>query len=174
MRVQMYVALFLLWCVLSSKHILIYNEETLVALSFFLFVYLVYRYAGNALGDSLDSRGRDIAAGLNMHLRTRGEALHSLVAAHESVAHLGRDMAMVAQNLEHSLHAYVQHTGAQVRTTVGRGVSSRCAHLAQVSRGRESRMLMAMATALPTLVLVANPSHGVSTHSLEQALRALR
>ena len=78
-KVRMYVAAFLLWCVLSSKHILIYNEETLVALSFFLFVYLTYKYAGDSIGASMDSRGQEIAAELEQFLVAREEALQNLV-----------------------------------------------------------------------------------------------
>ena len=47
-------------CVLSTNHIIIYNEELLVALSFFLFVAFVARYFGNNIKESLDSNGSAI------------------------------------------------------------------------------------------------------------------
>ncbi len=52
--------IFLVICVLSSNHIIIYNEELLVALSFFLFVGFVARYYGNNLKESLDSSSQGI------------------------------------------------------------------------------------------------------------------
>ena len=51
---------FLVVCVLSSNNIIIYNEELLVALSFFLFVVFVARYYGNVIQESLDSSSQDI------------------------------------------------------------------------------------------------------------------
>ena len=46
---------FLLICVMSTNHIIIYNEELLVCLSFFLFVLFVARYFGDNIQESLDS-----------------------------------------------------------------------------------------------------------------------
>lgn len=54
------VYIFLVICALSSNNIIIYNEELLVALSFFLFVAFVARYYGNTLKDSLDSSSQGI------------------------------------------------------------------------------------------------------------------
>ena len=51
------INLFLIVCVLSSNHIIIYNEELLVALSFFSFVIFIGRYFGNNIKESLDSNG---------------------------------------------------------------------------------------------------------------------
>lgn len=52
--------IFLVICALSSNNIIIYNEELLVALSFFLFVAFVARYYGHTLKDSLDSSSQGI------------------------------------------------------------------------------------------------------------------
>ena len=105
-KVRMYVAAFLLWCVLSSKHILIYNEETLVALSFFLFVYLTYKYAGDSIGASMDSRGQEIAAELEQFLVAREEALQNLAEAHKATSQLHTHIASlgsgVTQNMTYS------------------------------------------------------------------------
>ena len=57
---QTVLYIFLALCVLSSKHIIIYNEELLVALSALLFVVFVARYFGDTLGDALDSNGSAI------------------------------------------------------------------------------------------------------------------
>ena len=54
------INLFLVICVLSSNHIIIYNEELLVALSFLLFVVFVTHYFGNNIKESLDSSSKSI------------------------------------------------------------------------------------------------------------------
>ena len=54
-KINYLVNVFLLICVLSTNQIIIYNEELLVALSFFLFVAFVGRYFGNNIKESLDS-----------------------------------------------------------------------------------------------------------------------
>lgn len=40
-KYRLYLYGFLIFCVASSKHLIIYNEETLVAISFFGFVYFI-------------------------------------------------------------------------------------------------------------------------------------
>ena len=59
-KVRYAIYAFLLICVLSTNHIIIYNEELLVALSFFLFVVFVARYFGNNIKESLDSSSEAI------------------------------------------------------------------------------------------------------------------
>jgi len=59
-KIKYAVYAFLLVCVLSTNHIIIYNEELLVALSFFLFVAFVARYFGNNIKESLDSSSEAI------------------------------------------------------------------------------------------------------------------
>ena len=54
---RVYLFAFLIFCVCSSKNIIIYNEETLVAASFCLFVLFVFHYFGNTVKEALDERG---------------------------------------------------------------------------------------------------------------------
>lgn len=51
---------FLIFCVLSSKNILIYNEEFLVALTFVLFLDFSFYYFSGTVKDSLDERSNNI------------------------------------------------------------------------------------------------------------------
>lgn len=51
---------FLLFCVLSSKNILIYNEEFLVALTFVLFLDFSFYYFSGTVKESLDERSSSI------------------------------------------------------------------------------------------------------------------
>ena len=60
LKIKYIVNTFLLVCILSINHIIIYNEELLVTLSFFLFVYFVAHYFGNNIKESLDSSSEAI------------------------------------------------------------------------------------------------------------------
>jgi len=173
--VRWYVSLFLLWCVLSSKHILIYNEETLVALSFFLFVYLTHRYAGDAFGESLDSRGKEIAQELQHYLNVREESLRALAQAHGATGHVGTHMKSLGLRVEHLLHLYVSQCAGNVRGAIHHGIEQRCHHLHLLQQGQTPRLVEALAQALPGFVLLEYTQHKgmVSQKSLDMALKAL-
>lgn len=54
---RVYLFVFLGFCVCSSKHIFIYNEETLVLLSFVAFLFFISHYYGDTIKESLNERG---------------------------------------------------------------------------------------------------------------------
>ena len=54
---RFYLFVFLAFCVLSSKHVFIYNEETLVLLSFVAFLFFISHYYGHTIKESLNERG---------------------------------------------------------------------------------------------------------------------
>lgn len=70
--------IFLAICALSSNNIIIYNEELLVALSFFLFVGFVARYYGNSLRDSLDFSSQGIRESCENLTNTKQKYLQQL------------------------------------------------------------------------------------------------
>jgi len=80
-----YIFAFLLFCVVSSKHIIIYNEEILVALSFFLFVIFVSQYFGNNIKESLDERSKAIQLELQNFLNLKQESLNELLKEYKKV-----------------------------------------------------------------------------------------
>ena len=95
-KLRPYIFLFLGFCVLSSKNIIIYNEETLVALSFVLFVYFVFYYFGNNIKDLLDERSETIKAELQNFLKLKRSSLENLYAEHNKVAKLGKVLSQVS------------------------------------------------------------------------------
>ena len=174
-KVRMYVAAFLLWCVLSSKHILIYNEETLVALSFFLFVYLTYKYAGDSIGASMDSRGQEIAAELEQFLVAREEALLNLSEAHKATSNLGTHVTSLASSVAQAMTNYANSRSGMVHRDIVRSIDNRCAYLSTISANTNARMLDKLAAGLPALVMLEHgqDASGVSSNTLKQALAAL-
>ena len=97
-----YIFAFLLFCVVSSKHIIIYNEEILVALSFFLFVIFVSQYFGNNIKESLDERSKAIQLELQNFLNLKQESLNELLKEYKKVFFLKKALNEIGSftNLE--------------------------------------------------------------------------
>ena len=94
-KLRPYIFAFLAFCVVSSKHIIIYNEEILVALSFFLFIVFVSHYFGNTIKESLDERSQAIKSELQNFLTLKQESLNELFHEHEKVSLLKKALTSV-------------------------------------------------------------------------------
>ena len=84
-KIRPYIFGFLVFCVFSSKNIIIYNEETLVALSFFAFIFFVFRYFGDTIKQSLDERSEGIKVELQNFLHLKAQSLKQLYKEHQKV-----------------------------------------------------------------------------------------
>ena len=87
-KIRPYIFGFLVFCVFSSKNIIIYNEETLVALSFFAFIFFVFRYFGDTIKQSLDERSQTIKVELQNFLSLKADSLKQLYKEHQKVTAL--------------------------------------------------------------------------------------
>ena len=87
-KIRPYIFGFLILCVFTSKNIIIYNEETLVALSFFAFIFFVFRYFGDTIKQSLDERSGTIKYELQNFLQYKADSLKQLYKEHEKVKDL--------------------------------------------------------------------------------------
>ena len=92
-----YIFGFLIFCVFSSKNIIIYNEETLVALSFFAFIFFVFRYFGDTIRQSLDERSEGIKYELQNFLHLKADSLKQLYKEHQKVTALTTTLNTVKQ-----------------------------------------------------------------------------
>jgi hypothetical protein len=95
-KVRLYLFSFLAFCVFSSKHIIIYNEETLVAISFFCFIFFVSRYFGNTITDSLNERSQIIQQELQNFLTIKEDSFKELLLEHEKVSGLAGGLKNLA------------------------------------------------------------------------------
>lgn len=91
-KIRSYLFLFLAFAVLSSKNILIYNEETLVALSFFCFLFFVLHYFGSTIKDSLNERSQVIREELQNFLILKESSFQELLTQHQKVSGLLKAM----------------------------------------------------------------------------------
>lgn len=91
-KIRFYIFIFLGFCVLSSKNIFIYNEETLVALSFFCFIFFVFHYFGTTIKESLNERSEIIQHELQNYLNIKENSFVELLKEHEKVSGLVKAM----------------------------------------------------------------------------------
>ncbi len=87
-KLRLYLFLFLAFSVSSSKNLLIYNEETLVALSFFCFLFFVLHYFGNTIRDSLNERSGVIREELQNFLLIKENSHRELLHQHQKTSGL--------------------------------------------------------------------------------------
>lgn len=104
-KLRLYIFAFLAFCVVSSKHIIIYNEEILVALSFFSFVFFVAHYFGNNIKESLDERSQSIKLELQNFLSLKQQSLEELFKEHQKVKNLKQALSNVGDFTHHELIA---------------------------------------------------------------------
>lgn len=69
--------------VLSSKHIIIYNEETLVLLSFFCFTIFCYLTLSESVESTLNARSEAIQTELQNFLILKENLIHELIEEHK-------------------------------------------------------------------------------------------
>jgi hypothetical protein len=87
-RWKTYYIAFLVFCVCSSSHILIYNEELIVVLTFFLFLLFLSNYFGTTIKESLDERGEGIGAELQNFFLLKKNSLDGLFHQHKNLFNL--------------------------------------------------------------------------------------
>lgn len=76
-------ASLLAFLVLSSKHIIIYNEETLVVISFIGFIYTCQKMAGDSIESSLNERSQAIATELLNFIHLKEQLVQELILEHK-------------------------------------------------------------------------------------------
>jgi hypothetical protein len=115
-NVSFFSMMLLAFFVLSSKHIIIYNEETLVLLSFIAFVLFSYSMAGTTVENSLNERSQSIATELQNFLNLREQLIQELIQEHKKqlsvnllMSHLGQfshtEISHIAQQREGALQS---------------------------------------------------------------------
>ena len=88
-REKIYFFLFLTAMVFTSKKIIIiYNEEILVALTFFAFVFFIYNFFGHNIKESLDERCLTIQQEMETFFVLKKESLTQALQQHKDVSFL--------------------------------------------------------------------------------------
>jgi hypothetical protein len=115
-QIRPYVFAFLAFCVLSSKHIIIYNEETLVALSFLAFVIFSFHYFGNTIKESLNERSESIKIELQNFLAFKQSSLSELLKEYQKGAQLNTALNYVLNITNKEIFAARKNTESALKT----------------------------------------------------------
>ena len=138
-----YVFAFLVFCVLSSKNILIYNEETLITLSFCLFFFFVIHYFGNTVKESLDERSQGIKAECQNFSIYKQQSLQELAAEHKKIGELESALSQLQLFTKENC-AQLTQTGAQaLKTQFSQQIIQKCGELRAGQLQQKLKSLMA-------------------------------
>lgn len=99
----------LAYFVLSSKHLIIYNEETLVLLSFLGFVLLSSHMMSESVEKSLNERSFAISQELQNSLNSREEFLRELYHEHQKQLSLKSFFQKFHQSISHEIFSLQHH-----------------------------------------------------------------
>ena len=95
----------LAFCVLSSKHIVLYNEEILVACSFLAFLVFCFHTLSDTVAESFQARSDAIQTELQNYLTLKEEYVQDLIAQHKEQVDLQRALALLKEFSVADMHA---------------------------------------------------------------------
>ncbi len=99
----MLVAFFLI-----SKEILVFNEKTLVALAFIVFMFLVLTNYGESFAKGLDEKSNLLEEEYSRSKALEKAYVEKLIAFHQSQAEVSSEIAKFAESLEDSFNELLQ------------------------------------------------------------------
>ena len=138
-----YLFAFLLFCVCSSKNIIIYNEETLITLSFCLFIFFVFHYFGNTVKESLDERSQGIRAECQNFSISKQQSLQELAAEHKKIGDLQSALSQLQLFTKENC-GQLTKTGAQsLKTHFSQQIIQKCGELRAGQLHQRLKSLMA-------------------------------
>ncbi|BDA51690.1 probable ATP synthase protein MI25 at N-terminal half (mitochondrion) [Coccomyxa sp. Obi] len=128
-KLRPYLFAFLAFCVLSSKHIIIYNEELLVAISFLAFVVFTFNYFGDTVKESLDERRIGVKSELERFFLLKKESLKELALEHEKVSSLRKGLVSLKTFTRGEAEAGAKRSIESLKETLSQQIRQRLAQL---------------------------------------------
>ena len=163
---------FLAFCVLSSKNVIIYNEETLVTLSFVLFVLFVFHYFGNTLKESLDERSQAIRVECQNFLQYKEQSLQELLAEHQKIGQLQGALSQLMHFTKGSITQFAATAAPSLATTFSQQMTQKCSELRNLPLAEKVQSVMAENQQRLVLVRCGKQNH-LSAPVLKNAIQLL-
>ncbi len=176
-KLRPYIFIFLIFCVVSSKHVIIYNEEILVALSFFLFVVFVSQYFGNNLKESLDERSEAVKIELQNFLNLKQESLNELLKQHQKVFFLKKALNSIGFFTTSELQKSNLGAEKSLKITFSQEIQQKLKTLSYLKLNLQQKLQQVMAIDLLNAVLVKFKKNKngtqINTTSIQKAIELL-
>lgn len=161
-KIRMYLVLFLVFSVFSSKSIIIYNEETLVALSFFTFILFCFHYFGNTVTESLNERSFTIQKELQNLLDLKEECLQELSQEHKKIANLKKLLLQLSDFTQAELALSSGSASTQCSNQFISTIQSQLSFLSASRSTLQQRLQQLVAESIQSLVLTLLSRQGKS------------
>lgn len=152
-KLRPYLFAFLAFCVLSSKHIIIYNEELLVAISFLAFVLFTLTYFGDTVKESLDERRIGIKTELERFFLLKKQSLKELAMEHEKVSSLRKGLMSLKSFTRDEAQAGVKRSIDGLKETLSQQIRQRLAQLSFSSLSLQTKWQERVASSQLGMVL---------------------
>jgi hypothetical protein len=159
-KLRLYLFIFLAFAVLSSKNILIYNEETLVALSFFFFFFFVLHYFGNTIKESLNERSQVIREELQNFLILKEKSFQDLLNQHKKVSRLVNAMGVLNTFTKNELNSLNQNSEKALNTLFSSRIQNKLKTLVLSKLMMQQTLQSLLSEIIISNVLVAFPKAG--------------
>lgn len=167
-KLRFYLFIFLAFSVLSSKNILIYNEETLVALSFFCFIFFVLHYFGNTIKDSLNERSQVIREELQNFLIIKEKSFQELLTQHQKVSGLVKALGVLNTFTKTELNALNKNGEKALNNLFSSRIQTKLKTLAFSKLMLQQTLQFLLSEIILSNVLVAFPKAGKDAIKLNQ------
>ncbi len=165
-KLRLYLFIFLAFAVLSSKNILIYNEETLVALSFFCFLFFVLHYFGTSIKESLNERSQVIREELQNFLILKENSFQELLNQHQKVSGLLKALSVLNSFTKTEL-TQLNTTGEKaLKTLFGSRIQNKLKTLVFSKLMVQQKLQLLLSEKILSNVLVAFPKKGKASVKL--------
>jgi len=165
-KLRLYLFVFLAFSVLSSKNFLIYNEETLVALSFFCFLFFVLHYFGNTIKESLNERGQLIRDELQNFLILKENSSQELLSLHKKVSCLLKAMHVLDAFTKKQLNVLNLNGEQALKNMFGSRIESKLKLLVFSRLMMQQKLQDFLSEKILSNVLVAFPRKGKAAGKL--------
>ena len=159
-KLRLYVFIFLAFAVLSSKNILIYNEETLVALSFFCFIFFVLHYFGNTIKDSLNERSQVIREELQNFLILKEHSFQELLSQHQKVSGLTKALGVLNTFTKNELNVLNSNGDKALKNMFSSRIQNKLKTLTFSKGMVQQKLQFLLSEKILSTVLVAFPAKG--------------
>ena len=151
---RVYLFVFLAFCVLSSKHIFIYNEETLVLLSFVAFLFFISHYYGDTIKESLNERGLAIKGEREDFIVRKEKSLQELLQEYQKLQAVKENLQPLSGFTNQQLSLAGKSGSLRLDLAFSQQLNEKLSTLLGSKTNLQQRLQQAMSINLFDLVLV--------------------